>query len=183
GEILWFKIYCVDATYHKSLDLSKVAYIELLDKNNKPVLKAKIDLENGLGDGSLYIPISSASGNYKLRAYTRWMRNGTPDFFFEQAISIVNSFTKPDLQEKNTTAYDIQFLPEGGNLLADVENRIACKVINDLGEGVNYSGIIINDSGDTLQYFRAHKFGMGSFLFTPKNSETYKALISVEEKI
>ena len=33
GEICWFKIYNVDAYYHKPLNFGKVAYIEILDKN------------------------------------------------------------------------------------------------------------------------------------------------------
>ena len=33
GEICWFKIYNVDAYFHKSINLGKVAYIEILDKN------------------------------------------------------------------------------------------------------------------------------------------------------
>src|ERR1700704_3064757 len=44
GEILWFKIYNVEASTHKSLDVSKIAYAELVDKNNKPLMQAKISL-------------------------------------------------------------------------------------------------------------------------------------------
>src|SRR3954468_23166855 len=40
GEILWFKIYVVDITFNKPLDISKVAYVEVLDTTNKPVLQA-----------------------------------------------------------------------------------------------------------------------------------------------
>src|SRR4249919_2666023 len=38
GEICWFKIYNVDAYFHQPIDLGKVAYIEILDKNSKAVL-------------------------------------------------------------------------------------------------------------------------------------------------
>ena len=44
GEIIWFKIYYVDGIKHQPLDLSKVVYVELVDRNNKPVLQAKIAL-------------------------------------------------------------------------------------------------------------------------------------------
>src|SRR3977135_1295836 len=37
GEIIWFKLYTVDARFHMPIDLSKVAYVEILDKNNTPV--------------------------------------------------------------------------------------------------------------------------------------------------
>src|ERR1700761_5924911 len=42
GEICWFKLYVLDAGRHQPLDLSKVAYVEWLDKDNHPVLQAKI---------------------------------------------------------------------------------------------------------------------------------------------
>src|SRR5580765_2985979 len=30
GEILWFKVYDVDGTFHKPLEISKVAYVEII---------------------------------------------------------------------------------------------------------------------------------------------------------
>ena len=49
GEILWFKMYATDITFHKPINISKVAYAELLDVSNKPVLQAKIGLDKGTG--------------------------------------------------------------------------------------------------------------------------------------
>src|SRR6187397_1391795 len=39
GEILWFKIYSVDGAFHKPSEFSKIAYIEVLDEKNVPVLQ------------------------------------------------------------------------------------------------------------------------------------------------
>ena len=58
GELLWFKIYNVDAVTNKAVDLSKVAYVEILDQNNHAVVQAKIALKNGSGNGSVYIPLT-----------------------------------------------------------------------------------------------------------------------------
>src|ERR1700733_2831077 len=44
GEILWFKIYNTDGTTNKMIDLSKVAYVEILDNKHNAVLQAKIAL-------------------------------------------------------------------------------------------------------------------------------------------
>ena len=49
GELIWFKLYCIDAATHKPIDISKVAYVEVLDKEHTPVLQAKIALKNGSG--------------------------------------------------------------------------------------------------------------------------------------
>src|SRR5690349_14846833 len=70
GEIIWFKIYQVDGASHKPIQLSKLAYVELLDANNKPVVQAKIPLEKNQNHGSFRIPFSLENGKYLLRAYT-----------------------------------------------------------------------------------------------------------------
>jgi len=62
GEIVWFKVFCVDGNDHKPLNLSKVVYVEILDNNQSPVTQAKIAMKNGIGDGSLYIPVSVKFG-------------------------------------------------------------------------------------------------------------------------
>ena len=74
GDLLWFKLYNVDATLHQPIGMSKVAYIELLDANNTATVQAKISLQDGKGNGSIYLPITIQSGNYKLRAYTNWWK-------------------------------------------------------------------------------------------------------------
>src|SRR5450755_943619 len=117
GEICWMKIYCVDGASHKPLDFSKIAYIELLDKDDRFVLQGKVALEGAEGKGSFFLPLTLSSGNYKLRAYTNWMKNFGPDHFFEKTITIINlqKITDQDSGQKTIT-HNITFFPEGGNL-------------------------------------------------------------------
>ena len=96
GEIIWFKLYYTSGATNELLDLSKIAYVEVIDKNQKPILQAKILIEKGTGNGSMYLPVSLASGNYQFRAYTNWMKNFSPDYFFNKNISIINSLLKPE---------------------------------------------------------------------------------------
>src|SRR5436190_23423527 len=62
GDIVWFKIYVVNADDNKPIDLSKVTYIEILNADQKPILQTKVELDKGVGDGSLYLPVSLNSG-------------------------------------------------------------------------------------------------------------------------
>src|ERR1700740_3554617 len=55
GEILWFKLYVVDGATGKPLSLSKVAYVDVLDNSQVPVMQTKVELKNGIGSGSIYI--------------------------------------------------------------------------------------------------------------------------------
>src|SRR3954469_18427652 len=41
GELMWFKVYCVDGYKSKPLDVSKVVYVELLGEANEVVLQRK----------------------------------------------------------------------------------------------------------------------------------------------
>src|ERR1700721_2638940 len=82
GEVLWFKIYNVEGSSNTPLDLSKLAYVEILNTEQKAVLQAKVSLKKGSGSGSFFLPLSLISGNYILRAYTNWMKNFSPEYFF-----------------------------------------------------------------------------------------------------
>ncbi|MDB5208755.1 MAG: hypothetical protein JWR72_3830 [Flavisolibacter sp.] len=177
GETLWFKSYVVEAGTHKAIDLSKVAYIELLGGKNKPALQAMIALEHGLGDGSFVLPASLSSGMYTLRAYTAWMKNFDVSLYFQTPIQIVNTAKRPDwqsLQVKET--YTVQFFPEGGNLVDGMPSKVGFQLVNQYGEGVDGIGTVIKDSSDTVAHFRPLKFGIGSFVFTPQKDATYKAV-------
>lgn len=181
GEILWFKLYNVNTASNKSIDFSKVAYVEIIDKNQKPVLQAKIAIDKGSGSGSLYLPVSLSSGNYQLRAYTSWMKNFSPDFYFEKNIRLVNALTKPEKQlaEKEDRKFDIQFFPEGGNMVESLPAKLAFRSIDSQGRGVDFKGTLVDENNNSLLSFKPLKFGIGSFAFTPENGKTYRALIEI----
>ncbi|MFT3825767.1 MAG: hypothetical protein QM731_17740 [Chitinophagaceae bacterium] len=182
GEILWWKLYYVDGVFHKPIDVSKVAYVEILDAKNKPVMQAKAALLKGDGNGSFYLPVSLSSGTYTLRAYTNWMKNFGADYFFEKNITIVNSL-KPlstTSVRSQTPSYDIQFFPEGGNLVRDIQSKVAFRVTDQYGKGLNFSGALVNDNNDTVLRFQPLKFGIGQFNFTPSGTQNYKAVVQIE---
>jgi hypothetical protein len=180
GEIMWFKVYAVDGTYNKPLNLSKVVYVELLDNNQVAVLQTKVELRNGSGSGSVYIPVTTANGSYKLRAYTNWMKNFSPEFYFEKNITLVNPQIAPTtMAALNPGDFDIQFFPEGGDLVNGISSKVAFKAVDKNGKGISFSGAIINQKNDTIVKFKPQMFGMGNFSFTPDAANTYKAVIKV----
>src|SRR4029079_9917140 len=159
--------------------LSKIAYLELLDRDNRPVLQEKISLRPGEAMGSMVVPVNLPSGYYRIRAYTRWMKNFSPDLYFEKPILVVN----PLEQHPGTPApakdgrYDIQFFPEGGTLGEGISSGAGFRVTDDYGKGHGCGGLLINGKGDTVLKFRPLVFGIGHFDFTPVKGETYRAII------
>lgn len=184
GETIWFKTFCVDASLHQPLTMSKVAYLEVLDKDHTPVLQTKIALEDGKGFGSLFIPPFLQSGHYSVRSYTNWMKNFSPDFYFETAITIANPFSKPTFTPapKSPLAYDLQLFPEGGNLVKGIRNKVGFRAIGENGKGIKFKGAIVNQQNDTVAHFEPLKFGIGSFDFTPTDGNQYRVLLNDTQK-
>lgn len=177
GELIWFKAYAVDGAYHRPLAISSVAYVEILDNSNTPVLQTKIRMEDGKGHGSLSIPLSLNSGNYHFRAYTRWMKNDGANFFFTKQITIVNTFKPLTPATAKDQEPDIQFFPEGGNMVNGIESRIAFKGQLASGNSFEFSGVVVSSRGDTAATFQSARFGMGSFSLTPDAGVTYTAIV------
>ncbi len=178
GEICWFKIYAVDAFLHHPLGMSKLAYVELLDKNNKPVRQAKIALKEGDGNGSFHLPVALASGMYTLRAYTNWMKNTDPAYFFEKTLTVVNTLAiYTPLAKPKKEQLQLQFFPEGGNLVNGLKSKVAFKVMTANGTGVSCNGAILNENGDSVSYCNTLQFGMGSFFLKPEAGHRYRGVM------
>jgi hypothetical protein len=182
GETVWFKLFYVDGSFHRPLTISKVAYVELLDKDQKSVLQAKITLSAGSGNGSLFLPASVSSGNYILRAYTSWMRNFSTTYFFEQPLTIINPFKPLELPvAKETPNHSVQLFPEGGNLVQGLPGKVAFSVTDAAGHGIPAKGFLLTAQNDTVSRFSTFKFGIGNFSFTPLAANTYRVVISDEK--
>ena len=184
GELIWFKLYAVDGSTGKPLDLSKVAYAEILDARRSPVLQGKISMYKGSGNGSFYIPLTLSNGNYTFRAYTSWMKNYSPEFYFEKQLTIVNTLRSPDaVQVKiNRPEVDLQFFPEGGDLVRGLTSKVAFKITGSNGRGMALKGAIINQRNDTVARLIPLKFGMGNLMFTPLAGNTYRGVIKYAGK-
>ncbi|MFD0940180.1 hypothetical protein [Pedobacter boryungensis] len=176
GELIWFKIYNVDATNRQPATISKIAYVEVLDQQNNPILQTKIELNNGSGSGSLDIPNMAKSGKYKLRAYTNWMKNFGPDVFFEKPLVLLNPQNAPEKQNATNNTTDLQFFPEGGDLVVGITSTVGFRAISPNGKGIFLKGAVVDDRNDTVARFQTLKFGNGQFKFTPISGRTYKAI-------
>ncbi|MBL4674860.1 MAG: hypothetical protein JKY70_01420 [Mucilaginibacter sp.] len=72
---------------------------------------------------------------------------------------------------------DLQFMPEGGDLLAGIQTRIGFKAIGADGKGVDVSGTIADSRGNNVARFKSLNRGMGSFTLLPIANEKYTAKI------
>lgn len=68
---------------------------------------------------------------------------------------------------------DVQFMPEGGQLIAGLPTKVGFKAIGEDGKGVNVNGKILDSKGKQVAAFVATHAGMGSFELTPLAGEVY----------
>jgi hypothetical protein len=90
GENIWFDVYLFDRQTAKTSGSDKIAYFEILNPVNNPVVQKRISLANGFGPGQIVLPDTISSGIYTLRAYTSWMKNFLPDNCFSKKLTIHN---------------------------------------------------------------------------------------------
>lgn len=179
GETVWFKAYDVEGSTNQYMNLSKVGYLEILDKENNSVAQTKFGMVSGKGNGSMIIPSTVPSGNYKIRAYTNWMKNFDAGYFFETNVSIVNPFVAfdPDPDKEKPVTYDVQFFPEGGNLVEGLTSKVGFRAIDSEGKGIDFSGEIVDQNNNSIVSFSPSVYGLGNFSLKPVADTEYKAII------
>ncbi len=94
GETIWYKLYLTDKRSSRLSSLSKVAYIELVNKDGNSIMQQKIEIENGLGRGSWTIPENTASGTYQIRCYVNSQKHSS-ESIYNISINIFNPFILP----------------------------------------------------------------------------------------
>jgi hypothetical protein len=74
---------------------------------------------------------------------------------------------------------DLQFMPEGGSLVAGIACKVGFKAISEDGKGADVSGSIDDSKGKVITTFKSVHGGMGCFNFVPQIGESYTAKIDV----
>jgi len=272
GDTIWFKAYLTIGPKHQLSALSHIIYVDVISNKDSVVSSLKLPTINAVGFGDITLSKDLyKQGNYHIRAYTYWMRNFGPDFFFNKTISIGNAIDNPvaakisvtknkrnnvevvnakvlykdrdgnayegkkvswvvenddetiskgrgvtdrsgylnisftsrsgnspetsnlvttiDLADKRSVVKtfslksvfagtDVQFFPEGGDLVTGVRSKVAFKAIGPDGLGINITGSIVDNTGNEVTSFTSRHAGMGIFALLPENDKTYKASVA-----
>lgn len=91
GDQIWLRGYLVNATSHIPNRLSRLMYVELLNKHDTILHRIKLVAQNGEFYGDIDLPDTLSPGYYRLRAYTNFMRNAGDEFFYNEPIYVGNS--------------------------------------------------------------------------------------------
>lgn len=131
GDDIWFKAYVINAQTFEPSNISKALYVELINEQNIVKTQLKLPMESGITWGDFKLPDTLSEGNYRIRAYTQWMRNAGPEYFFDKTIKIGNSwankvFTKTNYNFSKENDHEkvdakIQFTDKTGQPYKNVE--------------------------------------------------------------
>jgi len=184
GDTMYFKAYVTMGERHNLSAISGVLHAELIGIDNKVNQSIKLQLVDGVGWADFALPDSLAQGTYRVRAYTRWMRNEGDGSYFEKAIPI-GSLHQNKIPESNTSRIkpvlakaDLQFFPESGELVTGINSKIAFKAIGTNGMGMDIKGEITDNTGKEITGFTSTHLGMGYFNLKPEEGKSYKANIT-----
>ncbi|MBC6610897.1 TonB-dependent receptor plug domain-containing protein [Hymenobacter sp. BT507] len=188
GETVWLKAYVVQAGNHRPDTLSRVLYVDLLTPDQVLVRQQLLRLQNGTASGDILLPDTLVQGRYTVRAYTNWMRNTSPEYFYNQQIMVWHTpldAVAPAIGERRgrvpnkpaAARLTVQFFPEGGNLVSGLESTIGFKATDANGRGVDVAGSIKDSRGRDVVTFKSLHAGMGRFQLKPEPGQTYQATV------
>ncbi len=211
ADTIWFKGYVVDAITHAPFDRTNFIYVELIDYEDKLLSRVKIQRDSTGFNGHIKIDPKSMDGEYTIRAYTKWMTNKDSEFLFNKVISIISPIPDGSMagqagqnsswntryqqrvaeraaeraeskNEQMIKNYDLQFFPEGGALIAGVEQVVAFKALAEDGLSVEVMGSIYNSKNENIVNIQSEGSGLGSVLLTAEAGESYHAIITSQSE-
>jgi len=173
GETLWFKAYVFSGA-DPSL-FSKNFYTELSDAEGNILERKTAPLMEATTAGSFDLPKTIKSKHLHFRAYTTWMTNFDTAFYYEKDIRIYDKKNDSGVTVVPQQA-QIQFFPEGGDMVAGVEGMVAFKANDLFGLPVKVKGVVVDGKGKELIGFSSEHDGMGKFPVTAEKGDSLTAI-------
>lgn len=94
ADTMWFKAY-VTIEQNMPSPLSKIVYVDVFTAKDSLIQTFKLPVKNSVAYGNIPLNMSTyKQGNYYLRAYTVWMLNFDPAYFFTKNITLGEAIDK-----------------------------------------------------------------------------------------
>lgn len=200
GDDIWFKAFIVKSSNLDRTD-SGVLYVELLSPYGEVLQQQKLKIVSGQADGRIQLFETYTehakdlqklslypSGYYEIRAYTQYMMNFDPGIIFSRVLPVYKApvsegdYNNPVIgdtvvygnnrpQQSVQSKVNVMFFPEGGNLVRDLDCRVAFKATNEFGMGIHGKLVISTDDGHKITEESGHE-GMGTFNYKAGRKKT-----------
>jgi len=176
SQPIWYKMY--STAYGAPSRMSRVAYLQLVDRKGNIVVTKKLFLSDGAAQGDIQIPDSLPSSTYQLRGFTAWMLNFEEPGLFHKNIVIkhfadTSAGSFPETVEPKN--FRIHFFPEGGDLVEGLASNVAFKATDEYGLPAEVTGNLKDETGALISRIKTVHDGMGKFELRPEASHSYIA--------
>ncbi|WP_343330170.1 hypothetical protein [Polaribacter staleyi] len=190
GDNIWFSAYLVNGVTHTKSKKSNLLYAEFINDKDSILIQEKLFMNDVNTAGNFKISKNLAPGKYLIRAYTNYMRNENPEYFFQKEISILSLDAKKPIvktsqvltTENKTKPFKptLNFYPEGGYLINNLKNVVSIKLKEPFFDDVPIRISILDNKNQFITDFTSTKFGLGLFYLQPEQDKTYYALVNIE---
>lgn len=181
GETVWFKAYLYNVN-----EISFAAtnfYVAIYDEKGKLIQQKQYPIIEGSCNGDFEIPDTIESSRIQFRAFTKAMIVDDSNNVYQKILTI---YTK-EKNGGNLSAVKIkqlQFFPEGGEAIAELQNYIAFKASYPDGSAAMLNGQIFEvESNKVIDTFFTDNRGMGKFILIPAPRRRYFAIWKDENGI
>ncbi len=152
--------------------------LRLSDINNIPAANKALTLQVIAGKKHLYKQAIQTDQNGLLDVNFKLPENPASLAIIAESVPAGKKAVIPFvLNDEEKT--DVQFLPEGGNLVAGLPARIGFKAIGEDGKGVDVSGIVTGHNQNKVAEFKSLRNGIGSFDIAVQEGENYTAKVTL----
>jgi hypothetical protein len=176
SQTIWYKMY--STAYGSPSSMSRVAYLQLVDRDGHIVVTKKLFLIDGVARGDIQIPDSLPSNTYQIRGFTAWMLNFEEAGLFHKNV-VIKNFADTSAGFFAETAgsrhFRLHFFPEGGDLLEGLASNVAFKATDEYGLPAEITGELKDETGTLIGRITTVHDGMGKFDFRPETSHNYVA--------
>lgn len=166
-----------DVSGTKRMDFSWV----LLDPSGNPVTNTDVDLAVQAGRERLERTRVKTDDRGLITWSTTITTFSDPDVlpFVDVAYRLGRDRIEYSLPVPQLAPMEIHFMPEGGDLIAGVDQRVAFKAVDGSGKGVSVSGVVKDSDGNEIASLADTFRGMGTFRITAEAGKTYSAEVSL----
>ena len=152
---------------------SKSVYVDWTDQDGKLLEHTISPVQDGTAFGQFKIPDNYKGKFLHVKSYTKWMLNFDSAFLYNKDLRILSDSVSN--ANKIVIKPELEFFPEGGDIINAINNKIAFKANDQFGRPVKIKGEIKNAKGESVAKLEVMHSGMGYFYLMPQQNDKYTA--------
>ncbi|GAB2818110.1 Plug domain-containing protein [Ferruginibacter profundus] len=174
GETVWFKAYLYNVN---AISIAATNfYAAIYDDKGKLIQQKQYPIVEGSCYGDFVIPDSIESNRIQFRAFTKAMIIEDSTNVYQKIINVYNKANNTENVALNK-GEQLLFFPEGGHVVAELQNYIAFKSTYADGKPAQTNGQIIEvERNKVVDTFFTNAMGLGKLLLIPSPRKNYKAV-------